>query len=164
MVQFQHLKIFHLTNRKQHMKKSILLSLIVVLFNLGSTAQQWQSNLEQAKKMASKEDKQIILVFQGSDWCAPCMKLEREIWSSQEFIVYADKHFIMVKVDFPRKKKNQLSKEQETINNKLAEKFNPQGYFPMVVLLNKDEEVLGETGYKKMSPDEYIEHLKSFIQ
>ena len=146
------------------MRKTILLSLIFMLFSLGSIAQQWQTDFEQAKKMASKEDKMIILVFQGSDWCAPCMKLEREIWSSEEFIDYADKHFIMVKVDFPRKKKNQLSKEEEAINSKLAEKINPQGYFPMVVLLNKDEEVLGETGYKKMSPNEYIEHLKSFIQ
>lgn len=145
------------------MRKTILLSLMVLLFSLGSIAQQWQSDFEKAKGMAAKEDKIIILVFQGSDWCAPCMKLEREIWNSVEFKGYAEQHYIMVKVDFPRKKKNQLDKEQKAINNKLAEKFNPQGYFPMVVLLNKDVEVLGETGYKKLSPNEYIEHLKSFI-
>lgn len=146
------------------MRKTILLSLLIFLWSLSSMAQHWQTDFEEAKQLAAQESKNIILVFQGSDWCAPCMKLEKEIWDSEAFKDYAQEAFIMVKADFPRKKKNQLSKEQETINKNLAEKFNPQGYFPLVVILNKDAEVLGETGYKKMSPTEYIEHLKSFIQ
>ena len=32
---------------------------------------------------AQKQNKKIILVFQGSDWCGPCIKLSKEIWSTR---------------------------------------------------------------------------------
>nr|MDQ8213451.1 thioredoxin family protein [Mariniflexile sp. KMM 9835] len=49
-------------------------------------AQEWQTDIIVAKEMAAKESKPIILVFQGSDWYAPCTKLDREIWSTDAFI------------------------------------------------------------------------------
>jgi len=47
------------------------------------------TDFEQAKTVAAEENKKIILVFQGSDWCAPCTKLDKEIWSAEEFKNYA---------------------------------------------------------------------------
>ncbi len=135
---------------------------LMLFFTVTVNAQNWQTDIDEAKAKASAENKKIVLVFQGSDWCAPCIKLEREIWSSDEFKKYAEKHFIMLKADFPRRKKNQLSDEQQKKNNKLAEKYNLHGYFPFVVVLDKDGNILGTTGYKKMSPTEYIKLLSSF--
>lgn len=125
-------------------------------------AQNWQTDIDQAKVLAAKENRKIVLVFQGSDWCAPCIKLEREIWSTEEFNDYAKDHFIMLQADFPRKKNNQLSVDLQEHNNKLAERYNKNGYFPFVLVLDKEGRVLGETGYKKMSPSEYIKLLESF--
>jgi len=68
----------------------------------------------------------------------------------------------MLKADFPRRKANQLDSEQVRKNTLLAEKYNPAGYFPFVVVLNSDGKVLGETGYKKVTPTEYIAQLKAF--
>ncbi len=130
---------------------------------LFTIAQDWQTDFETAEKLAYEQNKPIILVFQGSDWCAPCIKLDREIWSSQEFIDYSKDHFIMLKADFPRSRKNRLSPEQQEKNNALAEKYNKDGYFPLVVILDKDGKVLGKTGYKKISPEEYIQLLESII-
>lgn len=144
------------------MRKKILLSFIFTSLFMFASAQNWQTDLNKAKTKASAESKNIILVFQGSDWCAPCMKLEREIWSNDEFKAYAEGHFIMLLADFPKKKGNALSAEQQEKNNKLAETYNKNGFFPFVVVLNKDGQVLGETGYKKMTPAEYIEHLNTF--
>jgi thiol-disulfide isomerase/thioredoxin len=75
------------------------------------------------------------MVFQGSDWCAPCMKLDKEIWTSEEFVNDSDENLIMLKVDFPKKRKNKLSQVQQEHNNVLAEKYNTVGYFPFVVLV-----------------------------
>ncbi|MGV6828127.1 MAG: thioredoxin family protein [Flavobacteriales bacterium] len=139
--------------------------LFIALFNFtvfNTTAQNWMTNIDQAKKIASEENKEIILVFQGSDWCAPCIKLEKEIWSTPEFISYAKEHYVMLKADFPRRKKNALSPEQQKQNNELAEKYNKNGYFPFVVVLSPQGEVLGETGYIKTSPENYISQLNSF--
>ena len=68
----------------------------------------------------------------------------------------------MLKADFPRKKANALSEEQQQKNNTLFEKYNLNGYFPFVVVLDKDGRVLGETGYQKSTPTDYITLLESF--
>ena len=125
-------------------------------------AQEWQTDFNYAKEMAKAGNKPIILVFQGSDWCAPCIKLDQQIWSSEEFKNYSSDHFVMVLADFPRKKQNMLTAEQQEKNEKLAETYNKNGYFPLVVVLDKAGKVLGQTGYKKITVKEYISLLESF--
>ena len=144
------------------MNISILRILLLTAISLPLYGQFWQTDFDEARKLASSANKTLVVVFQGSDWCAPCIKLDKQIWSDPKFEAYAKDHFIMVKVDFPRRKKNALSKEQSQANAQLADKYNPQGIFPLVVLLDTDENVLGTTGYRKASPEEYIQILESF--
>ncbi len=125
-------------------------------------AQDWLTDLNAAKTIAAKSEKEILLVFSGSDWCAPCMKLEKEIWDTSIFQEYAKEHYILVKADFPRKKANKLSDYQQTKNNDLAGKYNSQGYFPLVLLMSADGKIMGKTGYKSLEPTAYIELLESF--
>lgn len=125
-------------------------------------SQNWLVNFDEAKANAKEKNHKVILVFSGSDWCAPCMKLEREIWDSDVFKSYAKTNYVLLKADFPRRKKNSLSKSQQDHNNKLAEQYNKNGYFPLVVVLNANGKVLGEAGYKKMKPQDYIDWLNSF--
>lgn len=125
-------------------------------------AQEWQTNFEKAKELAQKGDQHIVLVFQGSDWCAPCIKLDREVWSSPEFQGLAKDHFVMLKADFPRKQKNKLPKDQEDRNKSLAAKYNPNGYFPLVVVLDAKGKVLGQAGYEKLTPKAYFNKLNAF--
>ena len=143
------------------MKKLFLLSLFFISI-LNTTAQNWLTDINEAKQVASQNNQKIILVFQGSDWCAPCIKLDREIWSTNEFKTYADDNYVMLQADFPRKKKNSLSDAQQEKNNKLAETYNKNGYFPFVVILDDSGNVLGEMGYLKISPNEYIAKINTF--
>ncbi|MEP0132777.1 MAG: thioredoxin family protein [Eudoraea sp.] len=139
-------------------------TLLLVLFIGSGTiwAQDWQTDFNDAKELANSGDKPIILVFQGSDWCAPCIKLDRQIWSSEEFKNYSADHFVLLLADFPRKKQNMLPVEQQKKNEQLADTYNSNGYFPLVVVLDKDGKMLGQTGYKKISVKEYINLLESF--
>lgn len=133
-----------------------------LLINFTVFSQEWQTNFDEAKKLASKNNENIVLVFQGSDWCAPCIKLDREIWSTETFKKLSQNHFVMLKADFPRKKANKLSDELTLQNSKLAEVYNKQGIFPLVVVLNKDGKILGSTGYEKLNPADYFKKLTSF--
>lgn len=144
------------------MKRTILLIFILSISVINVSAQDWITDINEAKKIASEENKKIVLVFQGSDWCAPCIKLDREIWSTDVFKEYAKENYVMLQADFPRKKKNALPKEQQEKNNLLADTYNKNGYFPFVVTLDKNGKSLGETGYLKTTPSEYIKHLNSF--
>ena len=146
------------------MKKYIVLVLFVITGFGSSFAQDWQTDFNKAQEMAISKDLPIILVFQGSDWCAPCIKLDRDVWATDDFKAYAKEHFVMLQADFPRRKSNALPEEQLNKNKALAEKYNRNGVFPFVVVMNATGEVYGETSYKKLSPKEYIEELNAFIK
>lgn len=141
--------------------KKLFLS-ILLLFSAFSFSQDWKYNFEEAKQIASEEGKNIIIVFSGSDWCAPCIKLDKNIWQSEVFQKEASKEWIIVRADFPRKNANTLSKEQTEHNRMLADKFNQEGSFPLVVILDKNGKLLGKMGFKNVSPEEYIKMIHAF--
>ena len=127
-----------------------------------SYSQNWNTNFEDVKAKADKENKNILLVFSGSDWCGPCIKLDKVVWQSTEFQVEADKSWVIYKADFPKKKANQLSPELTESNNKLAEKYNKNGSFPLVLLLDKKGKIIGMTGFKNVAAADYIKLIHSF--
>lgn len=135
---------------------------ITFFFTTTSYSQNWYKNFEEAQKESKMSNKTLILVFSGSDWCAPCIKLDKDIWQSSDFKTYAADNYVLYKADFPRRKGNQLSEEIVAKNKNLAEKYNTKGYFPLVLVLNKKGEILGETGYQKVTPKAYISTLNSF--
>jgi thioredoxin-related protein len=138
--------------------QKIILGITLFISSLGFS-QNWQTDFEQAKKIAADQNKNIIIVFSGSDWCAPCIKLDKNVWQSEVFKAEAAKDWVLVKADFPRKKANELSKEQTEHNRELAEKYNIEGSFPLVVLLEKNGKILGKMGFKNVSPEDYIKMI-----
>ncbi len=138
--------------------KKIIFGITLFISSLGFS-QNWQTDFEEAKKLAADQDKNIIIVFSGSDWCAPCIKLDKNVWQSEVFKTEAAKDWVLVKADFPRKKANELSKEQTEHNRELAEKYNIEGSFPLVVLLEKNGKILGKMGFKNVSPEDYIKMI-----
>ncbi len=144
------------------MKKSILI-LFVLIGSIGYS-QDWKTDFSLAKKEAVAQNKPILLVFSGSDWCAPCIKLDKSIWQSAEFKKYASDNLILERADFPKKKQNQLEAVIKQQNQDLAEIYNQNGVFPLVVILDKTGKVLGTTSYKNITPTAYIDLLKSFLK
>ncbi|WP_109300491.1 thioredoxin family protein [Aquimarina sp. AU474] len=141
--------------------------IIVLLFFFGVQelcAQEWLTDFEEAKQIAVKNNRPILLVFTGSDWCAPCIKLEKLILHTEEFEEFAKDNYVLLKADFPKRKKNQLSQALQDQNNKLAETYNKRGGFPLAVVLDKTGKKLGAVGYKKVSPGSYIEILKKITR
>lgn len=121
----------------------------------------WQTNMDKAVQQANQENKNILLNFAGSDWCGPCILLNKEIFDSKSFEQYANDHLVLVKADFPRLKKNQLSKEQQKLNDQLAEKYNKDGIFPLTILLTPGGRVLKKwEGLPRISAAEFTSEIK----
>lgn len=142
------------------MKNLIIVCTLMISSMVG--AQNWETNWTVASAKAEKDNQNIILVFSGSDWCGPCIKLDKEIWSTSEFQELSKGSFIMLRADFPRRSKNALAKDQQDQNNSLAEKYNQNGYFPYVVVLDSKGKVLGSLGYEKTTPKLYFKKLQAF--
>lgn len=120
----------------------------------------WENDFEKAKQQAVSEKKYILLNFSGSDWCGPCIRLHKEIFESEAFEELASKKLILVNADFPRLKKNQLSKSQQQQNEKLADMYNAAGSFPFTVLLTAEGKLVKAwEGFPKNGAPEFIENL-----
>jgi thioredoxin-related protein len=122
---------------------------------------EWLNNFDTAKEAAARDNKFILLNFSGSDWCAPCIKMKKEVFENEDFLSIAQQKLILVRADFPRSKKNQLTKEQIKHNEALAEKYNGLGKFPYTLLLDSNGKVIREwDGYVFASHEKFIDQLR----
>ena len=122
----------------------------------------WGNDLDVALKTAKENHECVLLTFSGSDWCGPCIRLHKDYFQSEVFGNYAGDNLVMVNADFPRLKKNQLPKEQQTKNNAMADRYNKEGSFPLTVLLNADGKVLKKwDGVPDKSSAAFTEEIKT---
>ena len=125
----------------------------------------WLNDFDQAKAIAKQESKPILLNFSGSDWCGPCIKMKKQVFETDQFREFADNHLVLLKADFPRLKKNQLDKKQKEHNEKLAELYNPEGKFPLTLLLSQEGKVLKTwDGYTNMSVSQFVDAISEHVQ
>ncbi len=137
---------------------------LIGFFCMSFSVIKWYVNLEEAKKIARKEHKYILLNFSGSDWCGPCIRFHKEILENETFQTYASKSLVLVNIDFPRLKKNQLSATQQKINDGIAERYNSQGIFPLTVLLTENGKILKQwEGYPKVTTSQFVDEIKGVI-
>jgi len=140
----------------------VTLLICVAIFCMSFT--NWHKSMDEAKMLAQKEHKHILLNFSGSDWCGPCIRLHKEIFDSEAFQQFAETNLVLVNADFPRLKKNQLSVSQQKINDAIADRYNSKGSFPFTVLLNENGKVLKQwEGFPKMTPDEFVDDVRTII-
>ena len=114
------------------------------------------SDITLAKAAAQEQNVPILMIFAGSDWCKPCIQFKKSILLSESFTTYSTENIVVLYLDFPLKKANKLSTEQTAHNNKLAEKYNPSGAFPEILLMDANEVILGNLTFKNQSAEEFI--------
>ena len=140
--------------------------ILALLFALSLTRSSpvWLTNFTEAKQQAKDSNKVILLAFSGSDWCTPCIRMHKTLFESAAFEDFADKELVLVNADFPRLKKNQLSKEQQKQNDNLADQYNHDGKFPYTLLITTEGKILKAwDGCPNESPDEFVAEINTSI-
>ena len=141
----------------------VLASSLIALTLAAQTARAdiWDTDFDNAKTQATASNKYMLLNFTGSDWCGWCKKLDKEVFSREEFKTYAKENLVCVELDFPAKK--QIDGKLRGQNRTLAKLFKVRGY-PTVLILSPKGELVRKTGYQKGGPENYVEHLKGIIE
>ncbi|MHA3770717.1 thioredoxin family protein [Verrucomicrobiota bacterium sgz303538] len=138
--------------------KQFVAAFVALAASSAFAASGWSDDYNKALEQAKKENKKVLLDFTGSDWCGWCIKLDKDVFSKDEFKEYAKQNLVLVEVDFPQSKQlPQATKEQ---NEKLQKEHKVEG-FPTLVLLDPEGKKLGEVvGYVQGGPQAFIAKLK----
>ena len=149
------------------MKRCVLILPLILAAALAQVAKAdgdgWLVDFEKAKATAKKEGKDVLMEFTGSDWCPPCIALNKQVLSTALFKEAAPKMFVLLKLDSPRDKSKQTPEEIKQ-NQRLSVEYQVQGV-PNVVLadhLGRPYARIG--GFRGEKPEEYIEKLKNLQQ
>jgi protein disulfide-isomerase len=141
------------------MKKLLLLvAASLTVLSVNAAELQWLTSLPDAQAQAKKDNKLVFMEFTGSDWCPPCKNLHKTVMESKEFAEYAKKNFVLVELDFPRKKEQSAALKKA--NRELASKFNIEGYPTVIVLDAAGKELHRAVGYGGTPAKEYVANLE----
>jgi thioredoxin-related protein len=98
--------------------------------------------------------------FTGSDWCPPCIQLEKNVLSQEAFKTGAPKNFILLKLDSPRDKSKQTPEEIEQYQV-LSKQYAVQGV-PTIFLTDAKGKPYWQTvGYSGDPADKYVANLNA---
>jgi thioredoxin-related protein len=122
---------------------------------------QWSTDFAAAADLAKAQNKPLLLLFTGSDWCPACILMDKEVLSTRTFEDYAKKNLMLVLLDFPMSKT--LPAEVEAQNKKLADKFKIEGYPTMILLNSQGDELAEMLGYQPGGPDTFIAQIKEVL-
>ncbi len=152
--------------------KKILVIAFLTLTSMSMQAQEeltWHTDMSKATDISIKENKPMFLFFTGSDWCGWCIRLQKEVFKTPEFIKWAKDNVVLVELDFPRK--NNQTDAVKLQNAQLQQQLQVNGY-PTVwfVSATKTAEAkinlnaLGSSGYVAGGPKVWIDGANQIIQ
>ncbi len=129
----------------------------------------WHTDMTKATDIAVKENKPLFLFFTGSDWCGWCIRLQKEVFKTPEFIKWAKEKVVLVELDFPRK--NEQTDAIKTQNAQLQQQLQVRGY-PTVWFVSATKtadakvnlNALGSTGYVAGGPTKWLEVANQFVK
>ena len=152
--------------------KKILVIAFLTLTSMSMQAQEeltWHTDMSKATDISIKENKPMFLFFTGSDWCGWCIRLQKEVFKTPEFIKWAKDNVVLVELDFPRK--NEQTDAVKMQNAQLQQQLQVRGY-PTVWFVSAaktaDAKVnlnaLGSSGYVAGGPKVWIDGANQIIQ
>lgn len=132
----------------------LLLFSFIAAFTTLHAADDWMTDYSKALAQASKEKKEILLDFTGSDWCIWCQKFQKDVLSQPLFKEFAKKNLILVEVDFPQgKEQTEALKKQ---NQELQMQYHVEGFPTLVLLDSKGNVIKKSSGYLEGGPEAFI--------
>ena len=117
----------------------------------------WFGYYDTAKIEAKANNKDIMIVLTGSEWCKPCVKMKKNVFENQEFIDYATERFVIFEVNLDRHwdMDSKVYKDYSYFKDKYQ-----SNALPTLIILGSDETKKAVISEKLTSFEKTMEHLK----
>ncbi len=121
----------------------------------------WYVHFDDASAAARRENKKILLLHTGSDWCGWCKRLSKDVLSKDEFKSFVNGKFILLYFDSPSAR-HPMKKAQRDHVKHTERKLGISGGYPCTFILDAQGKVLGRIGgYRKL--DQYLKALAVYV-
>ena len=122
----------------------------------------WLINYDAALVKAQDENKNVLVYFTGSDWCAPCKMLKKDLFETTAFQDISN-DYVMLYIDLPMNR-DLISADQLQHNRDVSSKLNRKGAVPLLTILNKNgKELETYSGYSMNGEVRYhLDLLKKY--
>lgn len=118
----------------------------------------WYHDLNEARQVAARDGKHVLIDFTGTGWCGFCKRLDQEVFSKPEFKTNAHENFVCVALDFDARLEARKDRPHPEENNRLRDALQVEG-FPTVVLMTPKGVVYDRYGYEQGGPGPYVDKL-----
>jgi thioredoxin-related protein len=138
--------------------------LLIFLFPLIQLSPTWESNFDIAKQRSIKENKIILIHFVHKNRDAKIVKLEKVLFESSDFIEYANKEVVLLKVDLGIERTAD-SEKQFYHNSILFERFNNKMLAPYTIITDAEGKILKRWSHEQpMVAADFVRSIKESIE
>ena len=116
----------------------------------------WNDALSEARQTGKK----IFVLSTGSDWCGWCMKLKKEVLTTEAFKDFAKKNLVLLYLDSPRKP---LPEAQTLHNRAVCRELSLSGGVPCAAIFSADARRLGVLSGGGYTASNYVERLEKML-
>ena len=126
-----------------------------------STTSKWHSRYTAAVEEAKAQNKDLLIVFTGSNWIDICKTFEKDILMQPDFIDPVSQKYSLLKLEFP--KDNRLPAALASEYQLLKTAYRVRG-FPTVLVTDSAGLPFGLNGYQPITAENYARTMLAMVK
>lgn len=130
----------------------------------GARVGNWTMDYEAALDLAAEKKLPILLNFTGSDWCGWCKMMDGQVFSQDEWRMFAAENVILITLDFPKDKSIVPGNYVER-NEMLKNQYKVGGFPTYIVLTDDGKTEIGKLGAAPgVTPASFIKQFQRVLK
>ncbi len=120
----------------------------------------WLTSYEEAMEAAREQEKPVLTIFTGSDWCPHCRTLEEKVLDTETFRAWAEGRIVLLMIDLPQQG---ISAEERARRSRVCITYGVRT-FPSAVLIGPDgTRITSQAGYTGQPADDWVAALDGHL-
>ncbi|SDB60766.1 Thioredoxin-like [Flavobacteriaceae bacterium MAR_2010_188] len=115
------------------------------------------SNWEEAQQKAQANNKDILILVTGSEWCVTSRDMRKRVLESDDFVTYTDSKYVTYVLDLPTEGCEGEAKEIKQYQM-LSDKYETEA-FPAMIVVNSNGDKIKEVEGKLYKRKNVMEQL-----
>lgn len=125
----------------------------------------WPQDIAEAQQLAKQQNKDLLLLFDGSDWSVNSKAMAAQVFAHPENWKRLSDRFVLVHIDFPKFPTAERRVRDAARNHQLLSRYFKNPAYPRTVLADAEARPYAlHIGYEASNPEKFISTLERATQ